>query len=135
MKQQPKNRRKRVLRWVLGILLMLFYVVISMTPVNMLLPHNRSPYVYSADNNEYCEFELGKAQDPYGRVLSGFEAYKLKKGNPSLQLYRCFKPDWWQIWNWPDFLVHNRWYLPYNPDCEECLKWYRPRERMQNKVN
>lgn len=120
MKQQPKNRRKRVLRWVLGIILILFYWIISCTPVNLFLPHC-SPYVFCADNNGFCDNELWKGRDPFGSVMIRFESYKNKVQKPDLQLYRCFKRKWWQVWNWPDFLVHPRWDVPYNPACDDGI--------------
>jgi hypothetical protein len=112
-----KVKIKRIVTWGLGLL---FYLAISISPVNWFLP-NTHPHRFTADQGKCYIFEFRNGRDPYGRVMAIFDGYKARTNQPNLKLYRNFHRKWWQVWNWLDFITHPRWRLPYVETDAEAL--------------
>lgn len=112
---------KKALKITAAILLLAFLLLINLSPIaNDYFPHNY-PYRYCANKCSFYASELGKHRDPLGRVESLLEDYKKENNQPNLKLYRRFKRDWSQIWNWYDFLTHRRWDYPYVSRDEDAI--------------
>jgi hypothetical protein len=93
-------------------LLAILFFVSNMTILNMYLPHSY-PYRFCADKCQFEVYELGKGHDPIGRVQTCFEDYKADHHRNYAVLHRRFSRNWWQVWNWVEFMFHPRWKYPY----------------------
>lgn len=111
-------RIKKVFKWILLPLFLVFFLISNFTILNIFLPHC-SPYRYCSDHCNFWTYEKGKGRDPFGDVELGFKNYKSDVQNPDLILHRRFYRKWWQIWNWYDFLTHKRWSYPYAENDED----------------
>lgn len=110
-KMRTKYLKKKLL-YVFGAALIFLFFVTNITLVNLYLPNNW-PHRYCSDGCNFETYEMVKGHDPFGRVCQEFENYKSEKNKRNLVLYRRFQIQWWQVWNWLDYLSHPRWRLPY----------------------
>lgn len=103
---------------IIPLLVVLLFLITNLTYLNVYLPHSY-PYRYCADQCRFEDQELGKGRDPLGRVEVNFLDYRAQTNNYQAVLHRRFPREWWQIWNWVDFLTHKRWSYPYAETDEE----------------
>lgn len=105
---------KRCLVYLTATFFVLFLLISNLTYFNRYFPDSW-PFRYCSDKCDFQDQELGKGRDPTGRVEANFEKYKTydRNRNKNLVLHRRFKREWWQIWNWYDFLTERRWKYPY----------------------
>lgn len=109
---------KKVLKYLVLILFLLFFVITNFTYLRFTLPES-GIHKFCSNKCEFEDWELGKGHDPLGSVEVSFENYKKRINKPELVLHRRFYRRWWQVWNWYDFLTHPRWKYPYAESDEE----------------
>ena len=69
-------------------------------------------YESSASAFQDCEIPWkGRNWD----MLQPFFEAERRAHAPDVVIYRTAEPDWWRVWQWPDFVSHPRWDLPYRP--------------------
>jgi hypothetical protein len=91
---------------------LIFFVISNFTLLNEFLP-DTYPHRYCADKGQYCAYELPTKRYAWLSLQQDFSNYRFTKQKMDLLLYRRFHRKWWQIWNWADFLTHERWSYPY----------------------
>lgn len=77
------------------------------------------PHWSCSDKGKYKALERTKGHDVIGGIRRNFEEYKKETNQPDLILYRRFKKEWWQIWNWYYFLAAPCWDFPYSESDED----------------
>jgi hypothetical protein len=77
------------------------------------------PHRFCADKGQFWTYQKGKGRNTYGSVLFAFDLYKKDVNKPDLVLHRRFQKEWWQIWNWLEYLFAPYWACPYAATDEE----------------
>ena len=73
-------------------------------------------WLYTTKHGEFKRGQDGLFifSNSYERVVNDFTDYKrCHPTSPDTVLYRTFKLDPWQFWNWIDYYTNPRWKYPY----------------------
>lgn len=111
--------------WLTGGIL--FFVILSnfFLPVRwivaFILPEKQQEsisgiWLYTTEHGEFQRGQEGLIvfSNSYERVTTGFDEYvKCHPTTPDNVLYRTFKLEPWQFWNWINYFIDPRWKYPY----------------------
>ncbi len=105
------SRKKTIaLLFLLGIVLI---SNIPMVKFSVGLDGIGKSYAYSTANNNFSFREIPTKGRDLDMMKRQFEHFKSKTVNESdTVLYRDFKKQYIQFWNWGEYLFHERWRYP-----------------------
>ena len=69
-------------------------------------------YTYVSSDGGFEELEVPEKGRPLEMVEKHFEEYKAAKADPEIVLLRTRRREWWQYWEWYDYVTHRRWEYP-----------------------
>lgn len=110
--QVVNKSMKKKLSFFFAAIFALFMALTNFSFLRYYLPQTY-PHPYCADKCKFWTIEKATGRNPLASVENSFNTYKVETNQPNLVLHRRFYRKWWQIWNWADFLTHERWSYPY----------------------
>ncbi len=73
-------------------------------------------YHYETENNEFNSIEMLSKGISFNSIQENFDNFKNSHPNTKdIILYRTFKVNILEFWNWHDYITHERYKLPYKP--------------------
>lgn len=98
---------------IISVLLILLVLLSNYTPLKTIFK-GLPVYDYATEQNEFKSSEIPWKGSKFQKTLNSFEEFK--RDNPNSNdtiLYRTFKINPLEFWNWHEYMTHPRYKLPY----------------------